>query len=164
MSRVAAALTLLAATLVPAGAAEAETLYTKTRFDLVLQDPKAKVLDDKARKSFVLEEVYNKDCSCFSRILVNGEALEMRNDPESPGLIAWSDQALFLIGEFESRACNFHYFVLSFHHPAWPEPVRSPRFGDCNEPKSVAFEPGGRVIVRFAHETVTVRDGAVVPK
>jgi hypothetical protein len=164
LGRIAAGLGLFAVVgILGCGVAQAKDLFTKSLYNLQLQDPKAKILDDKARRHFVLKEVYDRDCSCFSGLFVNDEKLEMRDDPESPGIVAESG-ALFLIGEFESRACLYHYFILSFRAPNWPEPARTQPFGDCNAPRSIAFDGKGGMTIRFAQEIVTFRDGKLSRK
>jgi hypothetical protein len=142
----------------------AADLYTKSLYDLTLQDPKAKIIDARARRHFVLKEVYRRDCGCFSGLFLNDDAVPMRDDPESPGIVAASQSGVFLVGEFESRACPYHYFVLSFRHPTWPNPIRSAAFGDCSEPKSVAFDGKGGMVARFADATVTFKDGKLSRK
>ena len=159
VSRLAATLGPMAvAGILGCGDASGRELYTKSLFDLALQKPKAKVIDSTTRRHFVLKEVYDRNCSCFSGLFLDDQPIAMNNDPESPGIVA-SKYGLFLIGEFETRACPYHYFVLSFRHPIWPDPVRSEAFGDCTEPRSITFDTKGGISIRFSRQIITFRDG-----
>jgi hypothetical protein len=148
---------LLAAQVAPSAPQKAEALYVKTMTTFTLQDPKARVITPAARKQYVLKQIDSADCRCTAEITLN-EAPILRSDPDN-AIVLTAFDGIALIRAAESRACEAHYFILSFRSPAWPEPIRTAQFGDCRPPSRITTNAAGTITIKFPTEVATFKDG-----